>query len=227
MGPFLNQAAPVVPAAREGTLKRLICIFGVVAITIASALTVGTDAQPGGPDRWLARPCSAACHLHAAVRAVGRPEQLLPRDGRLVRGNQFLEPCRQRAGRGRQRAFQPHTRPRTRTRCCCRPAARRRRPRCASQRCRRTCGSSGRPQTVPPCTWTSTRPACSAWSGFPSRPTSISRTRGLRAAMFPCCSRTCSRCTNLGKTSVVFRFSPIGSASVQLDDVYIDPVFHE
>jgi len=33
--------------------------------------------------------------------------------------------------------------------------------------------------------------------------------------------------TNLGKTSVVFRFSPIGSATVQLDDVYIDPVFHE
>ena len=33
--------------------------------------------------------------------------------------------------------------------------------------------------------------------------------------------------TNLGKTSVVFRFSPIGSATVQLDDVYIDPIFHE
>jgi len=33
--------------------------------------------------------------------------------------------------------------------------------------------------------------------------------------------------TNLGKTSVVFRFSPIGSATVQIDDVYVDPVFHE
>ena len=33
--------------------------------------------------------------------------------------------------------------------------------------------------------------------------------------------------TDLGKTSVVFRFSPIGSASVQMDDVYIDPIFHE
>ena len=33
--------------------------------------------------------------------------------------------------------------------------------------------------------------------------------------------------TNLGKTSVVFRFSPIGSATVQLDDVYVDPIFHE
>jgi hypothetical protein len=33
--------------------------------------------------------------------------------------------------------------------------------------------------------------------------------------------------TNLGKTSIVFRFSPIGSASVQLDDVYVDPMFHE
>ena len=36
-----------------------------------------------------------------------------------------------------------------------------------------------------------------------------------------------SALTNLGKTSIVFRFSPIGSASVQLDDVYIDPIFHE
>jgi hypothetical protein len=33
--------------------------------------------------------------------------------------------------------------------------------------------------------------------------------------------------TNLGKTNIYFRFSPIGSASVQLDDVYVDPVFHE
>jgi hypothetical protein len=33
--------------------------------------------------------------------------------------------------------------------------------------------------------------------------------------------------TNLGKTSIVFRFSPIGSATVQIDDVYVDPVFHE
>jgi hypothetical protein len=33
--------------------------------------------------------------------------------------------------------------------------------------------------------------------------------------------------TNLGKTSIAFRFSPIGSATVQIDDVYVDPVFHE
>jgi hypothetical protein len=33
--------------------------------------------------------------------------------------------------------------------------------------------------------------------------------------------------TNLGKTSIVFRFTPIGSATVQIDDVYVDPVFHE
>ena len=33
--------------------------------------------------------------------------------------------------------------------------------------------------------------------------------------------------TNLGKTSIVFRFSPIGSATVQMDDVYVDPMFHE
>jgi hypothetical protein len=33
--------------------------------------------------------------------------------------------------------------------------------------------------------------------------------------------------TNLGKTSVAFRFSPIGSATVQMDDLYVDPVFHE
>ena len=33
--------------------------------------------------------------------------------------------------------------------------------------------------------------------------------------------------TNLGKTTVYFRFSPIGSATVQLDDVYVDPMFHE
>ena len=33
--------------------------------------------------------------------------------------------------------------------------------------------------------------------------------------------------TNLGKTSVVFRFSPIGSGTVQMDDLYIDPIFHE
>ena len=33
--------------------------------------------------------------------------------------------------------------------------------------------------------------------------------------------------TNLGKTSVVFRFSTIGSATVQIDDVYVDPVFQE
>jgi hypothetical protein len=33
--------------------------------------------------------------------------------------------------------------------------------------------------------------------------------------------------TNLGKTNIYFRFSPIGSASVQLDDVYVDPMFHE
>ena len=33
--------------------------------------------------------------------------------------------------------------------------------------------------------------------------------------------------TNLGKTSVVFRLSPIGSATVQIDDFYVDPIFHE
>ena len=33
--------------------------------------------------------------------------------------------------------------------------------------------------------------------------------------------------TNLGKTSIVFRFSPIGSSTAQIDDVYVDPVFHE
>lgn len=33
--------------------------------------------------------------------------------------------------------------------------------------------------------------------------------------------------TNLGKTSIVFRFSPIGSSTVQMDDVYVDPIFHE
>jgi hypothetical protein len=33
--------------------------------------------------------------------------------------------------------------------------------------------------------------------------------------------------SNLGTTSIVLRFSAIGSASVQLDDVYVDPVFHE
>ena len=33
--------------------------------------------------------------------------------------------------------------------------------------------------------------------------------------------------TNLGKTSIYLRFSPIGSATVQLDDVYVDPMFHE
>jgi hypothetical protein len=33
--------------------------------------------------------------------------------------------------------------------------------------------------------------------------------------------------TNLGKTSVYFRFSPIGSATVQIDDLYVDPIFHE
>jgi len=33
--------------------------------------------------------------------------------------------------------------------------------------------------------------------------------------------------TNLGKTSVAFRFSPIGSSTAQIDDLYVDPVFHE
>ncbi len=33
--------------------------------------------------------------------------------------------------------------------------------------------------------------------------------------------------TNLGTTKVVFRFSPIGSATVQIDDFYVDPVFQE
>lgn len=33
--------------------------------------------------------------------------------------------------------------------------------------------------------------------------------------------------TNLGTTTVYFRFSPIGSATVQMDDVYVDPIFHE
>lgn len=33
--------------------------------------------------------------------------------------------------------------------------------------------------------------------------------------------------TNLGKTSVVFRLSPIGSSTAQIDDFYVDPMFHE
>ena len=33
--------------------------------------------------------------------------------------------------------------------------------------------------------------------------------------------------TNLGGANIVLRFSPIGSATVQLDDVYVDPMFHE
>jgi hypothetical protein len=33
--------------------------------------------------------------------------------------------------------------------------------------------------------------------------------------------------TNLGTTKIVFRFSPIGSATVQIDDFYVDPVFQE
>jgi hypothetical protein len=33
--------------------------------------------------------------------------------------------------------------------------------------------------------------------------------------------------TSLGKTVVYFRFSSTGSATAQIDDVYVDPVFHE
>jgi len=33
--------------------------------------------------------------------------------------------------------------------------------------------------------------------------------------------------TNLGTTSIVLRFSATGSASVQMDDVYVDPIWHE
>jgi hypothetical protein len=33
--------------------------------------------------------------------------------------------------------------------------------------------------------------------------------------------------TNLGTTQVVFKFSPVGSSTAQLDDVYVDPIFHE
>jgi hypothetical protein len=33
--------------------------------------------------------------------------------------------------------------------------------------------------------------------------------------------------TNLGTTSIVLRFSPTGSASVRMDDVYVDPIWHE
>lgn len=33
--------------------------------------------------------------------------------------------------------------------------------------------------------------------------------------------------TNLGKTSIYFRFSPAGSATVQLDDVFVDPMLHD
>ena len=33
--------------------------------------------------------------------------------------------------------------------------------------------------------------------------------------------------TNLGRTTIYLRFSPIGSSTVQLDDLYIDPIFHE
>jgi hypothetical protein len=32
--------------------------------------------------------------------------------------------------------------------------------------------------------------------------------------------------TNLGTTSIVLRFSPTGSATDQLDDVYVDPIWH-
>jgi hypothetical protein len=33
--------------------------------------------------------------------------------------------------------------------------------------------------------------------------------------------------SNVGKTTLYFRFTPLGSATVQLDDVYVDPIFHE
>ncbi len=33
--------------------------------------------------------------------------------------------------------------------------------------------------------------------------------------------------TNLGKTSVYFRFSTTGSATAQIDDVYVDPMLHD
>ena len=33
--------------------------------------------------------------------------------------------------------------------------------------------------------------------------------------------------TDLGGANIVLRFSPIGSATVQIDDVYVDPMFHE
>jgi hypothetical protein len=32
--------------------------------------------------------------------------------------------------------------------------------------------------------------------------------------------------TNLGTTSIVLKFSPVGSATVQMDDVYVDPLWH-
>lgn len=32
---------------------------------------------------------------------------------------------------------------------------------------------------------------------------------------------------NLGQRTVVFRFTPIRGATVQIDDVYVDPIFHE
>jgi hypothetical protein len=33
--------------------------------------------------------------------------------------------------------------------------------------------------------------------------------------------------TNLGTTNIVFKFSPIGSATVQLDDFYVDPILED
>jgi hypothetical protein len=33
--------------------------------------------------------------------------------------------------------------------------------------------------------------------------------------------------TNLGTTKVAFRFTPTGSAADQIDDFYVDPIFHE
>ena len=33
--------------------------------------------------------------------------------------------------------------------------------------------------------------------------------------------------TNLGSANVVFRFSAVGGSTVQIDDVYLDPIFHD
>lgn len=220
----MDQAAFVVPAAREGTLKRHISVLVVLATAVASALTFGTARGQAGlitgllscPGATYTQPFTAwgdpnSYFLATGGSFEGNNSWSLAGGAQVVAGN---EPFNLNSSSDSHSLLLPPGSSATTPAMCL----------AALSPHMRLVGKASDGSGVHVDVY------ATGLLGLIRLPVSanidLSNSWGPSGDVSLLLQNVMA-ITNLGKTSIVFRFSPAGSSTVQIDDVYVDPIFHE